>query len=107
MFCSVVRTVKAGRAPAGAPLAVGSWCYGRTAAQGGAAPKGPPMFLKRVFYASASILTLALAYHLGASTATAQAPSNPVVAVFMGSGDNLGVVTANGDVFGANTSSGP
>jgi hypothetical protein len=52
------------------------------------------MFLKRLFYASASILMLALAYHLGASTATAQAPSNPVVAAY----SNY-VVTANGDVY--------
>jgi hypothetical protein len=52
------------------------------------------MFLKRVFYASASILMLAIAYHLGASTATAQAPGNPVVG--MAGSD---VVTANGDVY--------
>ena len=52
------------------------------------------MFLKRLFYASASILMLALAYHLGAGTATAQAPSNSVVAT----GDGY-VFTANGDVY--------
>lgn len=63
--------------------------------------------LRKLFYVSASLLMLALAYHLGASTATAQAPGNPVVAVFIGSGDNISAVTANGDVFGANTSSGP
>jgi len=51
--------------------------------------------LKRCYYASASILMLALAYHLGASTAGAQAPSNPVVAV-----DVAQIVyTANGDVY--------
>jgi hypothetical protein len=53
------------------------------------------MFLKKLFLASASVLMLALAYHLGASTATAQAPSNPVVAVF----PNYSVVTANGDLY--------
>ena len=38
---------------------------------------------------------LAIAYHLGAGTATAQAPSNTVVA-----GDGLGFAfTANGDVY--------
>ncbi len=52
------------------------------------------MFLKRLFYVSASILLLAAAYHLGASTARAQAPGNPVVAAF-----NAGVITANGDVY--------
>ncbi len=36
--------------------------------------------LKRLFYASASIFLFALAYHLGARSATAQAPGNPVVA---------------------------
>ncbi len=51
--------------------------------------------LKRLFYASASVLMLALAYHLGATSATAQAPGNPVVA-----GDGLGIAfTANGDVY--------
>jgi len=33
------------------------------------------MFLKRLFYASATVLLLTIAYHLGASTATAQAPT--------------------------------
>ena len=52
--------------------------------------------LKRFFYASAAVLMLAIAYHLGAGTATAQAPSNSVVACFYGS---WSVVTANGDVY--------
>lgn len=61
------------------------------------------MFAKRLFYVSASLFLLALAYHLGASTATAQAPSNPVVAI----GGNTIVVTANGDVYeGTNFSGG-
>jgi hypothetical protein len=53
------------------------------------------MFLKRVFYASASILMLALAYHLGAQSASAQAPGNPIV----GDAGSGAVVTANGDVY--------
>jgi hypothetical protein len=52
--------------------------------------------LKKLFYASASILMLAIAYHLGAATAAAQAPGNPVVAV----GATGGVVyAANGDAY--------
>lgn len=58
------------------------------------------MFFKKLFYASAAVLMLALAYHLGASTATAQAPSNPVVAAFLGASTTPNtVVTANGDVY--------
>jgi hypothetical protein len=60
--------------------------------------------LKKLFYASASILMLAFAYHLGASTATAQAPSNSPVAMVSGVGGttmgaNGAIVTANGDVY--------
>lgn len=62
------------------------------------------MFLKKLFYASAAILMLALAYHLGASTATAQAPSNPVVG--MTTSPFTLVVTANGDVYRASDSVG-
>lgn len=62
------------------------------------------MFLKRLFYASASILMLALAYHLGATNAGAQAPGNAVVAVVPPDGaggvsGNGAVVTANGDIY--------
>ncbi len=64
-------------------------------AHGCAAPEGPPMFAKKMFYVSASLFMLALAYHLGASTATAQAPSNSVVAI----GPDNGVYTANGDIY--------
>ena len=47
------------------------------------------------FYVCAGIFLLALAYHLGARTATAQVgSSNPVVAVESGN-----VYTANGDVY--------
>jgi hypothetical protein len=51
---------------------------------------------RKFFYICAGMLMLALSYHLGASTAVAQAPSNPVVA--MSSGVQA-VVTANGDVY--------
>ena len=34
--------------------------------------------LKKLFYASASILMLAVAYHLGATTAAAQSPTGEV-----------------------------
>ena len=58
------------------------------------------------FYVSAGVFLLALAYHFGASTATAQAPGNPVVA--MTSGYNA-VLAANGDVYttSSGTLSGP
>ena len=52
---------------------------------------------RKFFYVCAGMLMLALSYHFGASTATAQAPSNPVVASF--GGGFAGVVTANGDVY--------
>jgi hypothetical protein len=56
---------------------------------------------RKFFYICAGMLMLALSYHFGASTATAQAPSNPVVAV---QGDGT-VYTANGDAYGrVNTS---
>jgi hypothetical protein len=56
--------------------------------------------MKRLFYLSASILMLSLAFHFGYATARAQAPSNPVV-----TGIELGspiVITANGDVYQGN-----
>ena len=51
--------------------------------------------MKRLFYASAAILMLSLAFHFGYSTARAQAPGNPVVAAL----STNSVVTANGDVY--------
>ncbi len=54
---------------------------------------------RKFFLVSAGILMFALAYHLGATSATAQAPSNPVVAAF---GQAPVVVTANGDVYQGN-----
>jgi hypothetical protein len=52
------------------------------------------------FYVCLGILALALAYHFGATTATAQAPGNPVTA--MAFGGNTGYVTAmtaDGDLY--------
>ena len=54
------------------------------------------MRAKSFLQVSLGILALALAYHLGATSATAQAPSNPVVGAF---GASSTVVTANGDVY--------
>ena len=57
---------------------------------------------RKFFYVCAGMLMLALSYHLGASTATAQAPSNAVVAAFESGygGINPSVaITANGDVY--------
>jgi hypothetical protein len=48
------------------------------------------------FFVCLGILALALAYHFGATTATAQAPRNPVVAAFA---TTSAVVTANGDIY--------
>ena len=54
---------------------------------------------KKFFYVCAGLLMLAIAYHLGAGTATAQAPSNSVVAAQGGAGGVSTVWTANGDVY--------
>jgi hypothetical protein len=61
---------------------------------------------RKFFYICAGMFLLALSYHFGASTAVAQAPSNPVVATW---GSALIVFTANGDVYmsASGTSSGP
>lgn len=53
------------------------------------------MVAKRFFFVCAGLLCLAVAYHLGARNAGAQAPSNPVVA----SDGGARVFTANGDVY--------
>jgi hypothetical protein len=55
---------------------------------------------KRFFYVCAGLLCLALVYHLGARTATAQAPGNADVAMTQNGGDHT-VVTENGDVYTA------
>jgi len=58
------------------------------------------MFAKRFFYVSAGLLCLALAYHLGASNATAQQGGQIVAAVPLGgAGAGLVVLTTNGDTF--------
>jgi hypothetical protein len=53
---------------------------------------------KKFFYVCGGLLMLALAYHFGATTATAQAPGNPVVGIAYNSGI-LQAVTANGDAY--------
>ena len=59
------------------------------------------MRARSFLHVSLGILALAVAYHLGARSATAQSPSNPVVAAAL----NL-AYTANGDVYGDNGSGG-
>ena len=53
---------------------------------------------RKFFYVCAGMLMLALSYHFGASTATAQAPSNPVVGLSAYT-TNFLVMTANGDSY--------
>ena len=60
---------------------------------------------KRFFFVCAGMFLLALAYHLGAMNARAQAPGNPVVGIVHTDTSVLFAVTANGDVF-CNTSNG-
>jgi hypothetical protein len=50
---------------------------------------------------SLGILALAAAYHLGAQSAMAQAPGNPVVsfAAYTAAGNAAAAVTANGDIY--------
>jgi hypothetical protein len=55
------------------------------------------MRAKSFFYVSLGILALALAYHFGANTATAQAPGNPVVTLASDTNNNFMAVTSNGD----------
>lgn len=60
---------------------------------------------RRFFYIAAGMLMLALSYHFGFSTASAQAPGNPIVGI-AADGAQLGhymVVTANGDVYVTNS----
>jgi hypothetical protein len=49
---------------------------------------------RKFFYVCAGVFLLALSYHLGASSALAQAPGNPIVA-----GDQVVAYTANGDAY--------
>jgi hypothetical protein len=55
---------------------------------------------RKFFYVCAGMLMLALSYHFGASTATAQAPANQVAAA---AGGTIGtwVFTSNGDAYQA------
>jgi len=54
---------------------------------------------RKFFLVCAGMFLLALSYHLGAGTATAQAPSNSIVAVIGTPGFETCAFTANGDVF--------
>jgi len=56
---------------------------------------------KKFFYVCGGILMLALSYHFGASSATAQAGS-PVQG-FAFAGGNFFVMTSNGDVYQSST----
>lgn len=52
------------------------------------------------FYVCAGVFLLALSYHFGAISATAQAPGNPVVALALDTGrDVLYAATANGAMY--------
>jgi hypothetical protein len=53
---------------------------------------------RRFFYVSASLFLLALTYHLGARTATAQPPGTSIVGVAGNSGV-LVVVMSNGETY--------
>jgi|KBSSwiStaDraftv2_1062776.scaffolds.fasta_scaffold996680_2 hypothetical protein len=64
--------------------------------------------MKRLFYASAAILMLSLAFHFGYATARAQAPGNPVVSlIFVGSGvatpAGFYAMTADGTMYQSNS----
>jgi len=50
--------------------------------------------MKRFFYLCAALACLSLAFHFGYTTARAQAPGNPAVAI-----NGNEVLTANGDVY--------
>jgi hypothetical protein len=59
---------------------------------------------RKFFLVAAGMFLIALSFHLGFTTATAQAPGNPVVAALHATA----VVTANGDVYySTNGSVGP
>ena len=54
--------------------------------------------VKRFFYACLGILCLALAYHLGANSASAQGPSGRVREI-AAAGDNAWVVTDTDEIY--------
>lgn len=56
--------------------------------------------LKRFFLASASVLMLALAYHLGASTATASLTSSVAAMIPYSAGSaDMAAITVSGEVY--------
>src|SRR5262249_586192 len=55
--------------------------------------------MKRLFYASAAILMLSLAFHFGYTTARAQAPGNSVTGIGWAGIGAAFAVTANGDTY--------
>ena len=55
---------------------------------------------KRFFYVCAGLFLLALSYHLGAGSAVAQAPANPIVGMASPTNGSVTVVTADGTVYG-------
>ena len=60
------------------------------------------MFTKRLFYASAAILCLALSYHFGARNVGAQGAAFPIVGLGNSvSGFNITAVNSNGDFYGS------
>jgi len=59
---------------------------------------------RKFFYVCAALLCLSLAFHFGYTTARAQAPGNPVVAVYSG-GLPL-ALAANGDAYQCTSSNG-
>ena len=59
---------------------------------------------RKFFYICAGMLMLALSFYLGATTATAQAPGNPVVGIAPGTSSGYYVsVAANGDCYFSDT----
>src|SRR5688572_25515769 len=60
---------------------------------------------KKFFFVCAGIFLLALTYHLGARSAGAQGPGNPVVAATVANGSAPVAITANGDSYAASYSS--
>ncbi|OGF08046.1 MAG: hypothetical protein A2W00_09095 [Candidatus Eisenbacteria bacterium RBG_16_71_46] len=57
---------------------------------------------KRFFYVCAGFLCLALAYHLGATSATAQAGAKGQIRHVQAAGDYLWVVTDNDEIYSLN-----
>lgn len=60
---------------------------------------------QKFFYVCAGVFLLALTYHLGARSASAQAPGNAVVAGTVANGTVPVAITENGDSYAATFSS--